>query len=94
LKCIHIEPSGYHSNFYFLKITVTVFLPGKDLGQGHSQNNQSFGLGGPLILGMPLPWGFTPQHRDMATPSSVPSPLICISMSENLTSPSGFVGSF
>ncbi len=38
-----------------------VFMQGKALGQGHSQNNQpsTFGLRGLLILGMPLPWGFT-----------------------------------
>ncbi len=32
-----------------------VFLPGKDLGQGHSQNNQSFGLGGHLFWECPCP---------------------------------------
>ncbi len=36
-------------------------MRGKAPGQGHSQNNQpsTFDLRGLLILGMPLPWGFT-----------------------------------
>ncbi len=53
LKCIHMVPSGYHSNVLIIKNYCDGFFA--DLGQGHSQNIQSFGLGGHLFWECPCP---------------------------------------
>jgi len=85
-------PSGYHSNVLIIKNYCDGFFA--DLGQGHSQNIQSFGLGGHLFWECPCPRALPPHIETWQPLPRFPPPQICISMSANVTYPSGFVRSF
>jgi len=56
-----LVPAAYHSKKMFLyKFNVAIFMPGKALRWVHPKiTSPRPQPGGPLILGMPPPWGFT-----------------------------------